>query len=89
MGARRLIGYVSVVLVYVNCFLHVVLAVVVACDAPPRRVLVGRWVWAIATLLGGVFVAATYWVLHHGLPARSESDRVTAAPEARTQPAAS
>ncbi len=30
-----------------------------------RTVLVGAGLWALAALLGGVWVAAVYWLLHH------------------------
>ena len=47
---------------------HVSFAVAVFLDArrlPRKPILVLSVVWALATLLGGLFVAAVYWVIHH------------------------
>ncbi len=47
---------------------HVSFAVAVFLDArrlPRKPILVLPVVWALATLLGGLFVAAVYWVIHH------------------------
>lgn len=33
--------------------------------APRKPIFVGRIIWFLATLIGGVFVAAIYWVMHH------------------------
>ncbi len=27
--------------------------------------LVSKWIWALATLIGGVFIAGIYWLVHH------------------------
>lgn len=55
----------------INGLLHLVFASAVARDAGnlsrlgQRPVLVSAPTWAFATLIGGVFVAATYWILHY------------------------
>ncbi len=55
----------------INGLLHLIFAGAVARDAGSinrngrRTVLVGAPTWAFATLIGGVFSATIYWLLHH------------------------
>jgi hypothetical protein len=57
--------------VMINVILHVIFAGAVARDGGAlsrvgqRTALVSVYTWAFATLLGGVFVAALYWFIHH------------------------
>ena len=49
---------------------HICFSVAVSDDArnlPDGRepIFVGPGIWCLATLLGGVFVAAVYWAIHH------------------------
>lgn len=50
---------------------HLMFAIGVAVDAREREqagqraALAGSVTWFLATLLGGVFVAGIYWVMHH------------------------
>jgi hypothetical protein len=45
---------------------HIAFAVAVLSDANRGNTfLVGGRVWALATLLGGLFVVGIYWVIHH------------------------
>ena len=50
--------------------IHVAFALAVLSDANSlgaRTALVGPAIWALATLLGGVFVAAIYWALNRSV----------------------
>lgn len=55
----------------INCILHFIFAGAVARDAGnlyrlgQKPVLVSAATWAFATLIGGVFTATIYWILHY------------------------
>lgn len=65
--------YVSVLLFWLlTAIVHVGFAFAVAADSGllwrhfrRNTFLVSGWLWALATLLGGVFIAGIYWLVHH------------------------
>ena len=71
----------SVVIIII---VHISFAVAIFRDAtslPSSRkpIFVGRTIWLLATLVGGIFVATIYWVMHHSrlnqsIPATSPED---------------
>jgi hypothetical protein len=70
-GLSSVIMLGSLLLMVLAVVVHVIFAIAVGKDggALYRRgrdtVLVPAGAWFLATLLGGVFVAVAYWVLHH------------------------
>lgn len=61
----------QLLLAVVSALLHIIFAGAVAKDAGElskdglKPILVSGLTWAFATLLGGVYIAALYWVIHH------------------------
>ena len=64
-------GRIELLLLMVNIIVHVFFAGGVAKDAGEvyrlggRTALVSAHIWAFATLIGGITVAAVYWFIHH------------------------
>ena len=66
-------GVVSVVAIWIlTAIVHISFALAVLADTQNlwrfvhrKTFFVGGNLWALATLLGGVFVAAIYWLIHH------------------------
>ena len=67
-GELQAIGWMILI---INAILHIIFAGAVARDAGHlqkrgiRTHLVSGLTWAFASLVGGVFVAAIYWFMHH------------------------
>ena len=62
---------IGMIMLIINAILHVIFAGAVARDAGQlhkqarHTYLVSSMTWAFATLVGGVWIAAIYWFMHH------------------------
>ncbi len=67
-------GVIAGILTILTAIVHVCFATALVQDIRKGRHkghnpwLVGTLVWGLAALLGGVFVAALYWLMHHSSP---------------------
>ena len=65
------IASLQLLILFLSTILHIVFAGAVARDTGEltkvgqKTLLVSGITWAFATLIGGVFVAVVYWVMHH------------------------
>lgn len=64
-------GNIGNFILLLNALIHIIFAGAVAKDAGlllkqgHQTYLVSGLTWAFATLIGGVFIAAVYWFMHH------------------------
>jgi hypothetical protein len=69
--AGNTIYTLKLAMIVLTAIIHIIFAGAVATDAGKlhkqqlQPLLVSGVTWAFATLLGGVFVAAVYWLMHH------------------------
>jgi hypothetical protein len=74
--------FILVIVVFwvLTAIVHVAFAFAVAVDSSAHvssgrgTVFVGRFVWVVATLFGGPFVALAYWAMHYWRPEPAQSN---------------
>jgi hypothetical protein len=57
--------YWAITIVVNVCFAVAVMWDANALPGARKPIFVGPGIWFLGTLLGGIFVAAAYWVMHH------------------------
>ncbi len=69
---------IQLIILAINIILHIIFAGAVAKDAGnfekmgAKTSLVSGIIWAFATLIGGIFIAAIYWLIHHSTFTRAD-----------------
>jgi hypothetical protein len=70
-------------IVIVNVFLHIIFAGAVARDGGrlqkmgQKTLLVSPYIWSFAVLVGGVFTAVVYWLMHYSTLTRPTSATIS------------
>jgi uncharacterized membrane protein (UPF0182 family) len=78
-GLNNSIHTILLLVTFINVVLHLIFASAVAKDAGEltklgrSTYLVSGIVWAFATLVGGVFIAVAYWLMHYSTLARGKT----------------
>ena len=71
------ISTIQLLVLFISALINVLFAGAVAKDAGDLTenglptILVSGLIWAFATLVGGVYIAAIYWFLHHSKMTRN------------------
>ncbi len=60
-----IIAFWAIIIIIHFCFAVAVLDDAGRLPAGRKPIFVGPGIWFLATLFGGVFVAAAYWAMHH------------------------
>ena len=70
------VGAIAICAAVITFIVHIAFAIAVFRDAtylrdprnlraPRKPIFVGRIIWFLGTLVGGIFVATIYWLMHH------------------------